>query len=422
MSYKTDRLVDLLPGAYGAGDRTSALYKLLDAVGAELMEADARLKDLLKAHWVRYASGAALDGLGAVFDVRRRVLRTGVPEADEAFRRRLQGMVPLFTGGGTVEAVKGAVRSALGLPFDLAELGIPDMFAALRRDIDSLIQLREFSPQFDRVVGESVAAGEGVSEAVLVFDLPSVGTTYSQFEWTTTLGVARRLALVRIDTATGVRSIDAFRLAPGEPLRLNADADGRLSASIGTVDVSASFVNLDGSRPARLPEIPEVRSEWRLTASAGAFDQGAFERDTFDAPRFRVEQSRIRLQPLTFEVEVPFFLQDAVAALKTLHGYSGELLVYESLGPDDIQQVIEETRAAGVRGSIRFSLNFYDLHSVAEGFTAGAAHRVTENQDATESLVASNITQAAESQAAADFFAVGGVFDIGVFDGVYGFN
>ena len=40
MAYKTDRLVDLFPDAYAARDRESLLYKLLDAAGAELMEAD----------------------------------------------------------------------------------------------------------------------------------------------------------------------------------------------------------------------------------------------------------------------------------------------------------------------------------------------------------------------------------------------
>jgi hypothetical protein len=422
MSYKTDRLTALFPDAYGARDTEAVIYKLLDAIALEFMEADARLKDLLKSHWVPYATGAGLDGLGSVFGVTRRILRSGQPESDAAFRRRLQGVVPFFTGGGTVEAVKGAVRSALGLPFDLDELAIPPAFAALQRDIEHLIHLSEFSPDPDRVVGDSAAAGENLSELVLVFDRPSVGTAQSQFQWTVTTGTARKLSLERLDTATGVRSIDSFALGVGETLRLTADADRRLSASIGTTDVSSNFLNLDGSTPPRLPAIPDARSEWRFRASGGFFNTSVFDTDVFNRPDFHVEQSRVRLQPLTFDVEVPFFLQDAVAALKDRYHYPGELLVFESLPPESIQGVIDETRAAGVRGSIRFSLNFYEVHTMLEAFSDRALRRDTDVQNARESLIVSNVNQNRESHQTTDRLAVGGVFDIANFDGVYGFQ
>jgi len=422
MSFKTDRLTALFPDAYGARDTEAVLYKLLDAIAVEFMEADARLKDLLKSHWVQYASGAGLDGLGAVFGVTRRILRSGQPESDAAFRRRLQGVVPFFTGGGTVEAVKGAVRSALGLPFDLDELAIPAAFAALQRDIENLIQLTEFSPDPDRIVGDSAPLDEGTSELVLVFDRPSVGTAQAQFQWSITTGTGRRLSLERRDTATGVRSIDSFVLNPGQLLRFTADADGRLSASIGTTDVSSFFVNLDGTTPPRLPAIPDARSEWRFRAAGGVYDTGVFDTDVFNRPDFHVEQSRVRLQPLTFDVEVPFFLQDAVAALKDRYHYPGELLVFESLPPESIQGVIDDTRAAGVRGSIRFSLNFFEVHTMLEAFSGLPLRRDTETQNASDSLIVSNVNQNRESHDTVDRLAVGGVFDISTFDGVYGFQ
>src|SRR5215218_6552847 len=98
MSYKTERLTDLFPDAFAAGDRESLLYKLLDAVGAEFMDADEALKRLLKSHWVDYAEGAGLDGLAATFGVTRRRLRGGDLESDDAFRQRLKSIVPLFAG------------------------------------------------------------------------------------------------------------------------------------------------------------------------------------------------------------------------------------------------------------------------------------------------------------------------------------
>src|SRR5260370_30595568 len=117
MSYKTDRLVDLLPDAYAAAERESLLHQLLDVVGAELMVADAAVKRLLKSHWVDYATGAALDGLGAIYGVARRSLRDGSLETDAAFRQRLRSVVLLFTGGGTHPPGKGARRAPPPPPF-----------------------------------------------------------------------------------------------------------------------------------------------------------------------------------------------------------------------------------------------------------------------------------------------------------------
>ncbi|MDP9409659.1 MAG: hypothetical protein M3P70_04010, partial [Actinomycetota bacterium] len=91
MSYKTKALLDALPDAYAIDDAESLLYKLLDAFGAELMVADEKVKRLLKSHWVNYADGPALDGLAAVYGVRRRTLRDGLTrESDDAFRTRLK--------------------------------------------------------------------------------------------------------------------------------------------------------------------------------------------------------------------------------------------------------------------------------------------------------------------------------------------
>ena len=185
MSYKTDRLTALFPEAYAAGDRESLLYKLLDAVGAEFMDADEAIKRLLKSHWVDYAEGAALDGLAAAFAVSRRRLRGGDLEGDVAFRRRLKSIVPLFAGGGTRRAVIGAVRSALGLPFDLDQLNLGPQYAALRRDIEALIRLEEFSPKGERILGSDVSEvlvdGRPTSEVLLEINLrPPGGICYSR--------------------------------------------------------------------------------------------------------------------------------------------------------------------------------------------------------------------------------------------------
>src|SRR4029077_2329481 len=207
-------------------------------------------------HWVRYASGPALDALGSSYNVVRRILRDGSPESDEAFRLRLQSVVPMFTGGGTVKAVLGAVRSALGLPWNLDDLKIPPAYQALRADIENLITMREFSPTAQRVVGNVVTEVTHASELILAVDVPTVSESRPRIDWTFDRGDGRGLTVERMDASAGVRSVNGFPVPAGKTLTLTADADGHLSAVLDGADVTASFANLNGSKPPILPAVP----------------------------------------------------------------------------------------------------------------------------------------------------------------------
>ena len=422
--FKTTELVDLFPDAYAADDAESLLYRLLDAVGAELITADEKVKALLKSHWVDYASADALDGLGAIYGVERRLLRDGTLEPDDQFRMRLKAVVPLFTGGGTVRAVLGAVRSALGLPFDLDMLNLPERYATLRQDIENLVTLTEFSPSAERLVDKRVVENAGASELTLVVETPTVRRGRPRIVWTFETGGGRRLSLRRMDTGEGIESDDKLVVAQGESLRLSTDDSGNLSAMLGTRDVSAHFANLDGAKPATMPEIPTLRSEWRFRAQSGLFDVGQFDgNDAFDLPVYEVEMSWLRYEPLTFDVHVPYFLRENVAALVDLHGYPGDLFVFQGLPLESIQAVIDQTRAAGVRGNVYFDLNFVEEHDQREKKCATlAVHRAREGQGSSDSLTVGSFNREAESHDVGEAFTLGGVWDVSGFDGSFGFG
>ena len=422
MSYKTEELARLFPDAYATDDAESLLYKLLDTAGAELMVADEKLKALLKSHWVDYASGPALDGLGAIFGVERRELQTGGLEDDDQFRLRLKAVVPLFTGGGTVKAVLGAVRSALGLPFDLDQLNLPPAQAALREDIEKLVILTEFSPASERLVDNAISEVGGASEMLMVVELPTVREVSPRIEWTFLTGGGRLLSLERLDTGTGVKSDEALVVARSGILVLSADEHGRLIATIGADDVSELFTNLDGTTPALLPEVPPQRSEWRFRAQSGLYSIGAFDGDdTYDLPSYQVEMSLTRYEPLTFDVYVPYFLHNSVNALKERHDYSGELFVFQGLPQERIQDVVDQTRAAGVRGNVIFTLDFYETHDHREERHATlAVHRASENLAAADALTLGSINRNAEAQDMGETFVIGGVWDVGTFDENFG--
>lgn len=427
MSYKTDALADLFPDAFAATERDSLLHKILDAVGGEMMVADEKVKRLLKSHWVQYAAADALDRLGAMFGVARRTLRSGALESDPAFRLRLMATVPLFTGGGTVEAVKGAVRSALGLPFNLDQLNLPAGFQALRDDIDALVTLQEFSPKGDRVLESTVSAvaldaRSQAAELTLSVAAGSVAESLPRIEWTFDASIGRRLSVLRMDSGQGFRSLDGFIAPPGKAIVFSAGVSNRLSAVIDGAERGDQFVNLDGTAPALMPPVPAAASQWRFRAQAGLYDATSFDGGaSFDLPRFHVAVSRVVFEPLSFDVEVPYFIQDAVVELQRRHGYKGDIFAFEGIPLDRIQEVVDQTRAAGVRGSVQFFLKCFDDHAARERFTGDLAARFTDDAGASEDLLVANTNDQDETHAMDERLILAGVFDISRFEGPFGF-
>ena len=427
MSFKTDELTKVLPDAYAVDDAGSLLYKLLDAFGAELMAADEKLKRLLKSHWVNYADGPALDGLAAVFGVQRRLLRDGVtPESDDAFRTRLKAVVPTFAGGGTRQAVLGAVRSAFGLPFDLRDLNLPEEYDALRTDIERLIILEEFSPRAEMLVDENVVENDDANQLTLVVDIPTVRETRPRIRWTFRGSDGRqRMSVELVGTTQGIKTTrDGLVVPANEPVILSADDEGLLNARLAGEDVSRFFVNLDDSAPAIMPEVPRTRSEWRFRAQSGLFDTSKFDsNEMYDLPEYAVEMSWWRYEPLTFDVRVPYFLERSVKQLAQQHGYEGAVFEFQELPPERIQEVVDQTRAAGVRGHVHFSLNWADDHDQYEERTViEGLHRASEDAAAADSLSVGSFNRETEVQNLGEVFVIGGVWDVSTFDGSYGFQ
>jgi hypothetical protein len=427
MSYKTDELTNVLPDAYAVDDAESLIYKLLDAFGAELMTADDKVKRLLKSHWVNYAEGPALDGLAAVFGVRRRLLYDGVtPESDDAFRTRLKAVVPTFAGGGTREAVLGAVRSAFGLPFDLRDLNLPEKYDALRTDIESLIVLEEFSPTEERLVDDHFVEKDDANELMLVVDISTVREVRPRIRWTFRGSDGRqRMSVELVGTGAGVKTVREGLVVPANELvTLSADDGGTLSARLAGEDVSRFFVNLDDSAPAIMPEVPRTRSEWRFRAQSGLLDTSKFDsEEMYDLPEFAVEMSWWRYEPLTFDVRVPYFLDRSVKDLAQQHGYEGVVFEFQELPPERIQEVVDQTRAAGVRGHVHFSLNESENHDQYEESTViEGLHSASEDAAAADSLSVGSFNREAEVQDIREVFVIGGVWDVSTFDGGYGFQ
>jgi hypothetical protein len=432
VSFKTDRLAALFPDAYAAREGASVLRQLLDAIGYEFMGADASIKALLKSHWVNYAQDDALDGLAATFGVHRRRLADGTLEPDDAFRRRLKAVVPYFTGGGTVKAVAGAVRSALGLPFDLelfrreitpAGGDSSGQIDALIQALEGIVRVQEFSPKPESVLSEPVSRVGDTSEVTVEAAFSSVIQAYPRIEWTFTQGGGRHLTLQRLDSGAGIKSKPTLRVNPGQTLVLTALPSGALSASIGTTDVSNQFTAWDGVSLPFLPPLPGVTSHWKFTSRAGTYDLSRFdELEGFDSPEFAIRIEWMRYQHLTFDVIVPYFIKRAVEEIQRQTGYQGQLFLFEGLPLEVIQRVVDQTRAAGVKGMVHFSLNFQEDHAATERLRGLLEHRYQEAQDVSEDVTVGSLSTAQEDQNMREAFAIGGVFNVSTFDGSFGFE
>jgi hypothetical protein len=188
--------------------------------------------------------------------------------------------------------------------------------------------------------------------------------------------------------------------------------------------VSRFYVNLDDSAPAIMPEVPRTRSEWRFRAQSGLFDTSKFDsEEMYDLPEFAVEMSWWRYEPLTFDVRVPYFLDRSVKDLAQQHDYEGVVFEFQELPPERIQEVVDQTRAAGVRGHVHFSLNESENHDqYEESAVIEGRHRASEAAVAVDSLTVGSFNRESEVQGLGEVFVIGGVWDVSTFDGGYGFQ
>jgi hypothetical protein len=127
-----------------------------------------------------------------------------------------------------------------------------------------------------------------------------------------------------------------------------------------------------------------------------------------------------RYQPLTFDVVVPYFLSDAVERLRHDFGYSGKVLLFAGLPLSRIQDVVDQTRAAGVRGHVSFSLALpiegAERHDATERMTTSGARRLREDANPSESLMVGSLSTLGGVHDQLEALHIGGIFGISTFD------
>jgi hypothetical protein len=224
----------------------------------------------MREHWVDTAKGTGLDELGAIFAAKR---QTG--EEDEPYRRRIKRALQEYKGGGTVEAIRFALRS---------------LFAPLGQHV----QVQEFPPTptaMDLEVSSGdtwKAASQGISSVV-----PSISMTIqSANAEVRDPEVINRTTGQSIGMEGVLKSGQSLKIENGRASLDGQDATDRLSSKI-------------------IPAIPRYESEWQYTeflhGKIGVFDKGSFDEAFFATPlpKVKITFNWTTLKASTVEVRIP---------------------------------------------------------------------------------------------------------------------
>lgn len=444
-----ERLTRWFPEVYASREPNSLLQRLLLAANREFAQVEEDLIALLTSHWVDFATDGSLDRLASCLALNRREVieikasegdSTIVSENDSIFRVRLKDAIPYFTGGGTVKAIAGAMRWALGLPHNLERFqeevirtkACPDIqLPGLIQDLKDLIRIEEFPPHAESAEAMSKEMDDDKCAASVVLSRgPSIRSAYPRIEWTVLRGVCHGLE-IRFGNAETIQFQKDFIVQAGKgPMILWPQSDDhpvRIEYPQGVPPFDDPIV---GPVPV-LPAIPTERSEWTFSASGGGFNYACFDGlDSFDVPpEFRVNITWVRYPPLSFNVIIPHLIEDALMTIKKKREFKENLQVFAGRSWDDFQGVLDQVRAAGVRGMVHFSLAFEEDHEVKDS-SDGYRHLFLlldhSQEEATEvddsALNLEGVLVWEEEQDMGEGLVLEGVFDVSQFDGIHVFQ
>ena len=300
---RVERICNRLPRFYKHCEKDSLVFSLIRAVSRQLDEAEEKITDTMKAHWIDTAVEDELNKLGVLLGLSR---LSG--EDDLQFRARLKRAVNEYKGGGTVSAILDAVK------------------ALVRAQGEEDVEIVE-NPRASGFAEFTVRAGDE-------WTLGSNSITDAQPSLTLTLeegGGVSNPQIMNLDTGESITF--KGRLKGGQNLVIK-----KKKASIGEKDVSGRI------SPQKIPRLLRRGTTWKYTEALekliGVFDTAKFDEHTFavGVPSVRIRFDWTRLQPATFEVRIKS---------KALRG-SGFSMLY-------LEKVVNSMKAAGVNAVIKVS-------------------------------------------------------------------
>jgi len=300
---RLERISNRLPRFYKHWERNSLVFTFLRAVIKQLDEAEERIIDMMKAHWVDTAVGDELDKLGDLLGLSRLA-----EEKDPPYRARLKRAVTEYEGGGTVSTILAAVK------------------ALIRAQSEEDVKIIENPP--------ASASAEFVVRAGDKWTLGSNSIEDAQPNLTIAVeetGEVSNPQIMNLDTGESITF--KGKLKSGQNLVIK-----KKKALIDDQDISQKI------SPQTVPRLLRRGSTWKYTESlerlVGVFDTAKFDEHTFAVkiPAVKIHFDWTRLRPATFEVRIKS------KALES-SGYSVPYL----------ENVVKSMKAAGVNAIINVS-------------------------------------------------------------------
>jgi len=266
---RVERICDRLPRFYKHWEKHSLVFSLLRAASKQLDEADEKITEAMKAHWVDTAVEDELNRLGDLLGLSR---LSG--EDDLHFRARLKRAVNEYKGGGTVSAILEAVR------------------ASISAQSDEDVRIIE-NPHAPGIAEFTVKTGD-------TWTLGSNSITDAEPSLTLTVeegGKVSNPQIMNLDTGESITL--KGKLKGGEKLVIK-----KKKASIEGKDVSERI------SPQKIPQLLRRGSTWKYTEALeeliAVFDTAKFDEHTFAVrvPSVIIRFDWARLQLATFEVQV----------------------------------------------------------------------------------------------------------------------
>jgi hypothetical protein len=112
-------------------------------------------------------------------------------------------------------------------------------------------------------------------------------------------------------------------------------------------------------------------------------------------------------------------------------GFEKRFKLFKGLSLDAMQKVVDNSRAAGVRGMVQYAIALpaesiegrpWENQDAFEHFSGVVQHSTTEMHNVTEAVASGALDSESERHDALEHFAIGGVYNVSVFDGAFGFQ
>ena len=109
-----ERILRRLPDHIARGKIVEAV---VGDLAAEVAAVEGGIRDLMESRWIEAARGEALDGIAALF-----LLRRAPEETDDAFRRRISlTLREILAGSGTIDSLRKIIIATLGIEPEITE-------------------------------------------------------------------------------------------------------------------------------------------------------------------------------------------------------------------------------------------------------------------------------------------------------------